>query len=260
MKSIYSYLHHISSTNSVPSHVYTTDTHPTCNNLETAETFNSFFHSTFTVSQYELPVLDQLPSPKQQLHSISIDCKDVYTAIASLDISKAYGCDDISPHLISLCAHHLVPFLTDLFNMSLQTASVPQQWKLHKIIPTYKKGSRSLVSNYRPISLLCCISRLLESIIYHKIIHFIRPLLSTHQFGFLSNRSCLLNLLMSYSEIFQSLDNSHIIDAIYLDFSKAFDTLPHSRLLFKLWQFGITGQLWYIGSRLISQTDITLYK
>ena len=72
-------------------------------------------------------------------------------------------------------------------------------------------------------------------------------MLSSHQFGFLSNRSCLLNLLISHSEIFQSLDNSHIIDAVYLDFSKAFDTLvlSHSRLLFKLWRFGITGQLWY---------------
>ena len=149
MKAIYSYLKQLSSTNSAPIHVYTNDsTQPTCNHLETAECFNKFFHSTFTISQYELPALDQLPVPNHQIHSISIDPADVSTALTSLDISKAYGCDDISPHLLHLCAQYLVPLLTDLFNMSLQTASIPQQWKVHKITPIHKKGSRSIVSNY----------------------------------------------------------------------------------------------------------------
>ena len=83
-----------------------------------------------------------------------------------------------------------------------------------------------------------------EIIKNRKIIDFIRPLLSPHQYGFLTNRSCLMNLLISYSNVLESFNRAHITDAIYLDFAKAFNTLPHAKLLYKLWQFGITGQLW----------------
>ena len=71
-----------------------------------------------------------------------------------------------------------------------------------------------------------------------------RPQLSPHQFGFLSNRSCLTNLLTTYTAISKSLDKGHTTDVVYLDFAKAFDTLPHTKLLYKLWRIGITGPLW----------------
>ena len=139
----------------------------------------------------------------------------------------------------------LIP-LTSLYQQCIDTASIPSQRKVQKIIPIHKKGDRSIISNYRPISLLCTLSTILESIIYRKIIDFIRPLLSPYQYGFLTNRSCLMNLLISYSNVLESLDKAHITesDAIYLDFAKAFDTLPHAKLLYKLWRFGITGHLW----------------
>ena len=146
--------------------------------------------------------------------------------------------------MIQLCSKLLLIPLTNLYQQCIDTASIPSQWKIQKIIPIHKKGDRSIISNYRPISLLCTLSTMLESIIYRKIIDFIRPLLSPHQYGFLTNRSCLMNLLISYSNVLESFNRAHITDAIYLDFAKAFDTLPHAKLLYKLWQFGITGQLW----------------
>ena len=107
------------------------------------------------------------------------------------------------------------------------------------------KGSDPFdVRNYRPISLLCILSKLLETIIYDKIIDFVIPQVSSQQFGFLRKRSCVNQLLSFYSEIFSSVDRKIPCDVIFLDFQKAFDSIPHPELLFKLWAHGITGQLW----------------
>ena len=108
----------------------------------------------------------------------------------------------------------------------------------------YKKGDRTLVENYRPISLLCIISKVFESIIYDKIISFVRPFISTQQFGFLGNRSCLSQLLVYFSQICHCADLHGNSDAVFVDFKEAFDSVPHQELLFKLWKIGITGPLW----------------
>ena len=168
-----------------------------------------------------------------------------------MDPHKAYGCDYISPYIIKSCIGPLLEHITNLFTYCIQYCTIPDEWKIHKICPIPKGGSRSDITNYRPISLLC----ILESVIYRKIITFIRPRISLQQFGFLSNRSCLSQLLLSYSNIFESIENGQYSDVIYLDFKKAFDTVPHSELLFKLWQIGITGPLWswfqnYLSNRL----------
>ena len=188
--------------------------------------------------------MDQLPTPTNQLHSINITTEEVHLAISSLDNSKAYGCDNIGPHLIKLCAPTLLPFLTNLYHQCISSSSIPNEWKIHKITPILKTVPPTKVSNYRPISVLCTLSLILEAIIHQKVIQFVRPLLTSQQFGFLSNRSCLLQLLLSYSTIYNLLDSRGCLDAIYLDFTKAFDTVPHGELLFKLWKIGITGPLW----------------
>ena len=95
---------------------------------------------------------------------------------------------------------------------------------------------------------------MLESIIFKKIINFIQPQLSKSQFGFLRNRSCLSQLLTSLASIYEAVDNRNQVDVLYLDFRKAFDSVPHQELLYKLWQMGITGPLWswfkcYLSSR-----------
>ena len=100
------------------------------------------------------------------------------------------------------------------------------------------------MTNYRPISLLCVLSKVLESIIYDKIIDFIYPQLSHPQFGFLRNRSCLTQLLSSFSSIYDAVEEKTSCDIGFLDFRKAFDSIPHSELLFKLWRMGIIGPLW----------------
>ena len=132
-----------------------------------------------------------------------------------------------------------------LFTICLNTSTVPQEWKIHKICPIPKKGNLQEITNYRPISLLCTVSKVLERLIYNKVINFIRPKLSKHQFGFLKNRSCLSQLLTSFTYIFDEVDKGTPVDVVYLDLKKAFDSVPHDELLFKMWRLGITGPLWY---------------
>ena len=85
---------------------------------------------------------------------------------------------------------------------------------------------------------------MLERIVYNKNIDFIRPKLSKHQFVFLRNSSCMSQLLTSFATVFEDLDNGAVVDIVYLDFRKPFDSVPHDDLLFKLWKTGITGQIW----------------
>ena len=98
---------------------------------------------------------------------------------------------------------------------------------------------------YHHISLLCLLLKVLESIIYKKIIDFIRPQLANQQFGFVWNHCCTSQLLCSFHNIMNSVDSKAACDVIYLDIRKAFDSIPYSELLFKLWTFGITGNLWH---------------
>ena len=125
--------------------------------------------------------------------------------------------------------------------LSLNSHSIPRDWKQHTIIPVYKSGDKSTLKNYRPISLLCSISKLLENLIYNKIIEFMRKSISCHQFGFQKHKSTLQQLLLYFNDLCISKSP---IDTIYLDFTKAFDSVSHNELLLKLWSIGINGNLW----------------
>jgi len=130
-----------------------------------------------------------MPTPTTQLSHVEITVLDVFEELNSLDPSKAFSCDDVSPYILKYCATSLATPITSLFTQCITTSSIPQEWKTHKICPVPKSSDHSLVSNYRPISLLCTLSKVLEAIVYKKIIPFIRPLISPNQFGFLKNSS-----------------------------------------------------------------------
>lgn len=210
-----------------------------------ADIFNKFFNSNFTRSDYQLPPVENLPTPSLQLSTINIDSSDIFEALIQLNPSKAVGCDDISPRVLKFCATPLTVPITHLFSSSLESSLFIDEWKVHKIIPIPKKGDKSNPTNYRPISLLPILSKVFESLVYKKIISFVQPQISKRQFGFLKNRSCLTQLLLSFAEIINCIENKAACNVIYLDFSKAFDSVPHNELLFKLWRIGITGPLWY---------------
>ena len=132
--------------------------------------------------------------------------------------------------------------------MFLWYCEVPREWKLHCIVPIFKTGDKSSVTNYRPISLLCCISKVLERLIYDKVFDFISgsmAYISHFQFGFLRNHSCLQQLLVFLHNI-MNLSQTRVscqFVSLYLDFRKAFDKVPHSELLSKLNSIGISRRL-----------------
>ena len=135
------------------------------------------------------------------------------------------------------------PPILHLFQSCLQSCASPNEWKIHKIVPILKGPDKSSIQNYHPISLLCVLLKVLESIIYKKIIDFIQPQLAKEQFGFIRNCSCTSQLLCLFHNIMNSVDSKAACDVISLDICEALDSIPHSELLFKLWTFGITGNL-----------------
>ena len=141
------------------------------------------------------------------------------------------------------CALSLTRPLCHLFNLSLSTGAIPQEWNAHLIVPVYKLAERSSVQNYRPISLLCNTSKVLESLVYNRIINHVLDNIPTCQFGFLPGRSTTQQLLLYLNDIYQVTSQGHQTDSIYLDFRKAFDSMPHNKLLVKLSHNGITANL-----------------
>ena len=131
--------------------------------------------------------------------------------------------------------------LARVFNLSLKEGVVPFEWKEANIIPLFKKGSRNKSENYRPVSLTSVICKLLERLIKDHMVEFLvkHKLLNSSQHGFLKARSCLTNMLCFLEEITKWIDVGSPVDIIYLDFQKAFDKVPHQRLLLKLKVHGI---------------------
>ena len=135
--------------------------------------YNEYFYPVYTNSSSTLPDMNTITSDVEPLQSFDISEFDVYNTLINLDPNKAQGIDGIGPKLLKYCAESLVQPLCHLFNLSLSSSVIPTEWKIHRIIPIFKSGDRSLISNYRPISLLCNVSKVLERIIFNKIINHI---------------------------------------------------------------------------------------
>ena len=135
--------------------------------------------------------------------------------------------------------------LSIIFSKSLQSGHLPECWKIANVVPIHKSGSRHFTNNYRPISLICVVGKVLESIIRDSMLHHltVNGLISQQQHGFLPHCSCTSQLLTAINDWTCSIDQGYPIDVIYFDFRKAFDTVPHARLLLKLKEYGINGNL-----------------
>ena len=183
--------------------------------------------------------------------------ENVNNAINMLKDNKSAGSDDLGSSLIKGCRTGIVKPLLDLFTDSLNSGEIPIDWKEANVCPLFKKGSKKLASNYRPVSLTSHVSKIMERIIKYHIVSFIESnnLINDSQHGFREKKSCLTNLLEFLEVTTNFLDIGEPVDVLYLDFAKAFDKVPHQRLLYKLREIGITGKLhnwiakWLIGRR-----------
>ena len=236
---IYKYIKNITKSHSIPSTLF----HNSCSvstDSSKAHVFNDYFHSVFRHDSCQYPS-SSVSSPTNSLSENIISDVDVYDTLVALDTTKATGPDEIPPIVLSTCASALYKPLHHLFCLCLDLSDLPHDWKVHKVVPIFKSGDRNLIKNYRPISLLSNTSKVLERLIYNKIINHFSFYIKPVQFGFMSNRPTTQQLLLFLHNLFSS---HYQTDAIYLDISKAFDSVSHSRLLAKLTSINITGKLW----------------
>ena len=135
--------------------------------------------------------------------------------------------------------------LAYVYTKSLSEGTVPPDWKLANVAPVFKKGSKGSAGNYRPVSLTCVLCKVMESVLRDAlVIHLSQHnLIRSSQHGFMARKSCLTNLLEYLEELSSLVDKGHAVDIVYLDFSKAFDKVPHQRLLLKCQGLGIRGNV-----------------
>ena len=211
---------------------------------EKAELFNTFFCSQSVVDDDD----DTIPfveSSNNQIPPLNISTNYVENILTSLDTNKAVGPDLIHNKVLKSCASTLTRPLTILFNRSLSEGKFPQIWKNAQVTPIFKKGNQQKVNNYRPISLLSCIGKVLEICVQKHVLTYLieNDIISQHQSGFLPHHSTIYQLLNIYDDIGSSLDNNTITQAVFFDISKAFDKVWHRGLIAKLQAAGIRGNL-----------------
>ena len=219
----------------------------TKDDTEKSEILNNFFSSVFTKEDLtNMPTMeDQLPEDLS-IHSAHISVEDMKTLLLNLNPDKSPGTDEIHPRLLKECASSLAKPFKFLFDLTMTSSQLPDEWKRAEIRPIYKKkGSKQDPSNYRPISLTSVVSKVFEKVVKNRLCsHLIdHNLLSKHQFGFVPGRNTKTQLLVTVKEWIRNLDEGTATDIAFMDFRKAFDAVPHQKLLYKLQKYGIKGPL-----------------
>ena len=191
-----------------------------------------------------------IPEPKQQEtsaanHTTLFSEAIIKKKLTTLNTSKSPGPDNLHSRVLKEVAQSIAKPIQQLFSLTMNKGSLPLIWKRANVSPIFKKGKKQLASNYRPVSLTCILCKVQESIIRDDLIAHMNAngLISKRQFGFLSGRSIILQLLHVVDEWTDILDAGGTIDVCYMDFMKAFDKVPHRRLIIKLHNHGIQGKL-----------------
>lgn len=172
-----------------------------------------------------------------------IDSDEILKAIMRLKNGFTSGPDEIPAFFIRDCRYSLVEPLGVIFNLILKTSTFPTAWKVSRLCPVFKKGNKSDITNYRPIALLCNFSKVLESILHGVMYRHVSHSIIVSQHGFVKKRSTTTNLVSFTQYLSVEIDGGRQVDALYTDFSKAFDRLDHDILLQKLSTFGFSDPL-----------------
>ena len=206
-----------------------------------ADILNNQFSSVFNSNEDNN--IQQISGSNNIMENIRITKNGVRKLLANVKIHKATGPDGIPGRLLKELANEITPVYTLLFQASLDQGTIPQAWKQADVVPIFKKGTKSKAANYRPVSLTSITCKLLEHIVTSNIMTHMEKhkILTDTQHGFRRNRSCETQLIITINDIAKSIDNKKQTDIILLDFSKAFDKVPHLRLMKKLHHYGIQG-------------------
>ena len=209
-----------------------------------AELLNTKFQQVFTNElTFEDPQCDE---ERIHMDKISVSKLEILKLMEELEDGKAMGPDGVSGCILKACREELVEPIYDIIKYSLASGTVPVEWKRAEVVPIYKSGKKDEPLNYRPVSLTSVVCKMCERVFKRQWTEFLErhKLISNKQFGFRKGRSCVTNLLSFYSRVIDKVqERDGWVDCIYLDLKKAFDKVPHARLLWKLeHKGGLTGQ------------------
>lgn len=247
-KTFWSYVNARSKGNAVPCSVTYDDT-IVDTGTGICNAFSNYFKSTF-LDHNLLNVNIKPPNTANNescsnsfIPTIEVSDEEIAKLLTNLDVCKSPGPDLLPARFLVGCAKTISLPISLLFKRSLRDGTVPEIWKKAFITPVHKKGQRTEVSNYRPISKLSIIGKVFERIIYDQVYAAIKNSLNSKQHGFCKGRSTVSNLVLLNDFLTDSMDNGMQVDVVYTDYSKAFDRISHSLLLNKLFTIGIRGDL-----------------
>ena len=193
----------------------------------------------------------------------TVTVQQVCKLLESLKRKKASGLDDIPAYLLKDCANVIAKPLTHIINSSLTTGVFPTDWKLSKLIPIPKSKPYNRIENYRPISVIPAISKVIEKLVYRQLSTYLENnnLLDESQFGFRKGRSTELAATLFTDNVKRKVDEGKLVGAVFIDLTKAFDTLNHGKLLSKLKSYGISdNEYQWFQDYLFNRTQQVLYK
>ena len=226
-----------------------------------ANILNEQFSSVFNKDESTDTIPDKGPSPYLDMPHITVGREGVRKLLSNLQIHKATGPDGVACRLLKELAFEIAPMFQVLFRASLNQASISAEWKTANVVPIYKKGEKNKAENYRPVSLTSVTCKMPEHILCSNIMTHLESnnILHDAQHGFRKRRSCESQLIVTIQDLAHNIDSKVKTDVILLDFSKAFDKVPHKRLLYKLHHYGIrNSNIGWIQDFLVGRTQQVL--
>ena len=226
-----------------------------------AEEFSQFFAGKFIKDDGILPDLTIPRSADIGLNYIPFAVNSVRNKLLRLKENKAGGPDKLKPIFLQKLAPMIAQPLSWLYKQSFLMNFIPSIWKQAHIIPIFKRGDSSLVDNYRPVALTCTLCKVMESCIKDELMSYLlkHKFISRKPHGFLSKRSTCTQLLECVHDWSLSMHSRKKTDVVYIDFARAFDSVVHDKLLFKLSVYGIGNELYsWIGNFLKNRTQQVL--